>query len=114
MITKIVSKLKTGTITNVVPYGSKLPSPPYIVVKPIGGEDTRVFEIFVHMMQGQQTYLEDYVFDDLSTLLTDYKTTSRHGNYNKVYDQESYSDIIINDDGTISMSRFFEVPFKLW
>ena len=35
MITKIVAKLKEGTIKNVVPYGKAKPMPaaPYIVVK---------------------------------------------------------------------------------
>lgn len=115
MITKIIAKLKTGTIKNVIPYGmDSLPAPPYIVVKPIGGNNTRVYEIFVHMKPGQQTFLEDYIFNDLSNLLSDYKTTSRHGNLNKVYDDDQYSDIIKNDDGTISMSRNFIVPLKLF
>lgn len=118
MITKIVERLKTGTVKNVVPYGvASLPAPPSVVVRPEadGLGRGRLFRIIAHFQPGQQTWLEDYIFDEVSDLLTDYKAVSRHGNTNIVRDVEDYIDTVVsNDDGTISMERRFLVPSRLW
>ena len=118
MIDKIVTQLKTGTIKNVVPFGgSKLPAPPYIVVKPETDPLNRgiVYFINVHMQPGQQIFLEDYVNEDISDLLDDFGSTTRHGNYNKLMTEEEFSVIIMdNDDGTISMGRRFLLPSRLY
>jgi hypothetical protein len=114
MLTKIVEHLKTGPITNVIPYGSlPLPEPPYIVVKP--ERDTlgrgRAFRIVVHMLPGQQIFLEDFVRETLYTLLSEFTSASRHGNINQLDFGDEWSDIIIgNDDSTISMERVFLMP----
>jgi hypothetical protein len=114
MITRIVEKLKTGIIKNVVPYGTiKLPAPPYIVVRPEadGMNRGRIFRIFVHFLPGQIEDLENYIQNDLSKLLGDFEALSRHGNRNKLFTTQDYSDIIANnDDGTISMERRFLMP----
>lgn len=118
MITKIVEQLKMGTIKNVVPFGmDNLPEPPYVVVKPERdpADRGRAYRIFVHYLPGQQTFLEDYLFDELSTLLTDFSATSRHGNKNRLYMEQEYNDIMVsNDDGTISMERTFLMPSRLF
>lgn len=118
MITKIIQQLKTGKIKNVVPYGSKnLPAPPYIVVKPERDllDRGRAFKINVHMSPGQQIFLEDYLWNDLSVLLDNFGTTTRHGNYNKIYTENDYDDIIVqNDDKSISMGRIFLMPSKIF
>jgi hypothetical protein len=114
MITRIVAKLKTGTIKNVVPFGSaNTPAPPYIVVRPEadGLGRGRIYRIFVHMKPGQQTFLEDYLFNNIPTLLSNFSTDDRHGNHNKVLPEYEYTDITTNnDDGTISMEMRFLVP----
>lgn len=113
MITKIVEKLKTGSIKNVVPYGvDQLPKPPYIVVKPTKDflNRGRSYFIFVHMLPGQNIMLEDYLFNDLSILLDGFTAISRHGNLNNLLTENDYDDIVRNDDGTISMGRVFLMP----
>ena len=118
MITKIVERLKTGTIKKVVPFGVEhLPAPPYIVVKPerdsVGRG--RLYRIIVHYLPGQNTFLEDYVINDLSDLLDNFSAESRHGNYNTLLTENDYTDIVIsNDDGTISMERTFLLPTRIF
>jgi len=119
MITKIVERLKQGAIQNVAAYGQKknLLEPPYVIVKPetdpVGRG--RAFRIIVHMIPGQNVFLEDYVYNDLSILLSDFSTNSRHGNRNMLLSEQEITDIIIsNDDGTISMERVFLMPSLLF
>lgn len=114
MLTKIVEQLKTGSITNVIPFGTvPLPAPPYVVVKP--ERDTigrgRAFRVIVHMQPGQNIFLEDYVRETLVTLLSEFVAASRHGNINQLDYGDEWSDIIMgNDDGTIAMERVFLMP----
>lgn len=114
MLTKIVEKLKTGAIKNVVPYGvASLPAPPYIVVRPEADSlgRGRLMRIFIHMSPGQQIFLEDYAFNTVPGLLDDFDADDRFGNYNEVLPTSDYGDIVTNnDDGTISMERRFLVP----
>jgi hypothetical protein len=117
MLTKIVAHLKTGSISNVVPFGSQLPAPPYIVVKPERDilNRGRLFKIIVHMSPGQQIFLEDYVFNDLSILLDDFASETRHRNFNELLNENEYDDIVVsNDDGTISMGRYFLMPSMIF
>jgi len=118
LTSKIVEQLKTGRVKNVVPFGSKnLPEPPYIVVKPESDPlgRGRAYRIIVHMSPGQNIFLEDYVRNDISVLLDDFAATTRNGNYNKIYTEQEYDDIIIqNDDKTISMGRIFLLPSKIF
>jgi hypothetical protein len=117
MITAIVRQLKTGRITNVVPYGTRvLPATPYIVVRmeAITGTGRQV-AVFVHMEPDQQTDLEDYIFNDLSILLSDFRAVSRHGNRNKLTAEQDWQEIVTNnDDGSISMERRFLLPALLF
>lgn len=118
LITKVVEKLKTGSIQNVVPFGEgNLPEPPYIVVKPetdpVGRG--RSYRIIAHFLPGQQTYMEDYIYNELSDLLTDYSDNSRHGNRNTLYMEQDITDYqVSNDDGTVSMERVFLMPSRLF
>lgn len=116
MLTKIVAKLKTGSIKNVVPFGSALPAGRYVVVKPESGpNETRRFRIIPHVAQGEQITLENYLFNEVSTLLSGFQSTDRHGNNFKVLDTGEWTDIVAeNDDSTISMERVFYVPQKLY
>jgi len=113
VITKIIERLKTGSIKNVVAFGNTLPTAPYVVVKlesdPLG--QGRNYRIIAHYKIGQGTYLEDYVVDELSTLLDKYEALTRHGNYQKLYATQQMSGIITeNDDNTIAMERVFLAP----
>ncbi len=117
MFTVIVARLKTGSIPDVVPFGtSTLPAPPYVVVKPerdaIGRG--RAFRIVAHAAPDQQIFLQDYVFEELSDLLDGYTAESRLGNLNQVLSEQDWTDLIgNNDDGTISMERVFLVPSRI-
>ena len=115
MITRFVERLKTGTVKNVVPFGvSTMPSPPYVVVKPESAQNGRNFRIIPHFGVGQNILLENYVFNELSTLLKNFVTTDRNGNNVKIKDAEEYTDIVCeNDDSTISMERVFYIPSRL-
>jgi hypothetical protein len=115
VITKIVERLKTGSIKRVVPYGVKiLPEPPYVVVKPekdpVGRG--RLFRVIAHFFPGQNIMLEDYVFNEVFNLLDNFASINRHNSYNKLSTENNYIDTIVdNDDGTISMEREFLLPF---
>ena len=118
MITKIVAKLKTGTIKNVVPFGSPLPVPPYVVVKqePAGGSMTR-FRIIPHMAQGQQVALNNYIFHELSDLLTGFEASDTNTNLFRLEEPEEkeWTGVgAVSDDNTISMERCFYAPLLLF
>lgn len=115
MLAAVINQLKTGTITNVVPYGSALPAPPYVVVRPERDplDRGRVFRIIAHYQSGQQAWLEDYIFNEVLTLLDNFMGESRHENDNQLLTEQEYTDIIVdNDDGTISMERRFLMPSR--
>jgi hypothetical protein len=114
MVAEVVSRLKTGTIKSVVPFGSALPSAPYVVVKTKAGMGRRDLRIIAHAKQGSSQTLEDYVFEELSDLLRGFSSTDRHGNPFKVLDAEEWTDVeAVSDDSTISMERVFYVPQRL-
>ena len=111
MLPKIVAKLKLGSIKSVVPFGTASTTKPYVVVKPESRDGVRVFRLIVHVVPGQQSALEDYIFNESSTLLKNFKSTDRGGSHFIVRDLNEWTDIIMtNDDGTISMERLFYVP----
>ena len=117
MITKIIARLKEGWITNVVAYGTKEAlATPYVVVRIMSQPGVgRQLVVFVHMEPDQQVDLEDYTFNDLSVLLTDFRGVSRHGNHFKVSAVEDWQEIVTqNDDGSISMERRFLLPSLLF
>ena len=117
MIDLIVAKLKTHpTVKNVVPFGSALPSAPYVVVK---GETTSFgyvrYRINAHYAQGQQKFMEAYIRKDVynllhNVLLSDTVDTTR------VYiiradPENSIGQVVTNNsDGTISQDRIFRAP----
>jgi len=113
MIDKIVAQLKTGRIKNVIPFGDPITAPPYIVVrgvKDIAGRGTQII-VTTHMKPGQQNFLEDYCTKDIATLLEDFKSATRNGNYNLLLQENMSEGIMVNNsDGTISMERWFLLP----
>jgi hypothetical protein len=118
MLTKIVAKLKTGTIKNVVPFGTKAASAPYVVVKqePAPGNMTR-FRVIPHTAQGGQEVLNAYVFNELSTLLSGFASTDVSGNHFVLEEPElkEWTGVgAVSDDNTISMERCFYAPLLLF
>lgn len=119
MITKIVAKLKTGTVKRVVIYGGEtdisgklkgLPDPPYDVVKPEPAFNGRLFRVIAHFKRGQQLQLEDHM-REIGVMLSNFQATSRHGCTNRLGRAEITSDIVdTNSDDTISMEAAFLMP----
>lgn len=118
MLTKVIAKLKTGSIKNVVSDGSTPGlNPPYVVVTQ--GTDAlgrgTAFTINTHYPPDYQIFLSDYVRGELTTLLEGFSATSRHGNLNTLqFDQFGDLPELFkgNSDGTISMERVFFMPDK--
>ena len=113
MMTKIVAKLKTGSIKNVIPYGYGITpaNPPYVVVKRESAENQFRWRIIAHMKPGQNIAIDDYIFGEVSELLGDFVTTTRHGNTADLDRSDEYSDVAQqSSDGTISMERIFYSP----
>lgn len=112
MIYKVLEKLKTGAVTNVYLYGHNAsPAAPYVVVKEeaVPGRGTHI-RVFAFFQAGQQKFLRTYVRKTLLTLLDQYEAVSADGNRNIVLSEDQISDILPEDDGTISMSRLFLIP----
>jgi hypothetical protein len=116
MIKPILTQLKTGSIKNVVQFGvDTLPAPPYVVVRRERDPGDRgfLFRVIAHFQPNQQAWLEDYIFNEVITLLDNFSGETRHGNDNEVFTTVDWTDIITNnDDGTISMERVFLVPSR--
>jgi hypothetical protein len=115
MVSKIYARLKTGSISNVVVYGSsRLPPSPYVVIKPMVDSLGRgtIYKIFVHMDPGNQLELIEYTRNELYNLLHNFSATTDSGNYKKIKVLEGDVEYPApaSDDGTISMSRSFLSP----
>jgi hypothetical protein len=119
MIAAIITRLKTGKIKSVIPFGTiDTPAPPYIVVKQevaMSGNGHNI-RVTVHMKPDQQQALDDFVRDDLSTLLSEWAGTSHNGAYNQLDKGIDEFPVLIigNDDGTIAMERVFLLPSVLF
>jgi hypothetical protein len=118
MLTKLVAKLKTGTIKNIVPFGSPAPAAPYVVVKQENaGRNMTRFRVIPHMKQGEQLALSAYVFNELSTLLSGFASTDVNGNHFVLEEPEprEWTGVgAVSDDNTISMERCFYAPLFLF
>lgn len=116
MLTKIMERLRTGSIGNVFRFGD-VDTPtgsPYVIVKPETNPIGRTFRIIAHFDKGFGRDLDLYIFNELPDLLSNYSYTDEYGNYVTVKDAKEYTDIITdNDDSTISMERLFYIPLIL-
>jgi len=115
MIIGIVTKLKTGTIKRVIPYGCKLPSPPYIVVKEENDILNRgtAYRVIVHFPKDDPVGCKRYCRKDVSDLLSNFEFTDSEGVTNGLeFDQfNGVSELTVdNDNGTISSERVFYKP----
>ncbi len=116
MMEAIIAKLKTGSISAVVSFGTdKLPQSPYVVVKTERDPlcNGRIYRVIAHARPNQGAFLEEYIFNEVLGLLDRALLTNRFGDQFLVYASGDWSDIIIeNDDGTIAMERTFLVPSR--
>lgn len=124
MIAEIVTQLKTGSITNVVPFGATTTTPtaPYVVVKGESSIYGRGIRIIVHYAVGTQLYInsstavvstpmDDYIYNELPSLIKDWEFTNNHGETMTVHDTGEITDVaVISDDDTVSMERVFYIP----
>lgn len=113
MIDKVVLKLKTGIVKNVVEFGTGPgASIPYVVVKgekSVGGRGVRVI---AHFAKDYQHDMEDYMHYVIKTL-SYAMFTSRSGCVNQLSGLIDYTDVVVvNDDSTISMEALFLMPTK--
>lgn len=120
MLTKIVAKLKTGSIKNAIPFGSPTPKGDYVVAKieKAPGNMARI-RIIPHMAQSAAnvTALEAYTLTELSTLLSGFEADDRAGNHFKLEEPEEKEWVgigAVSDDNTISMERCFYTPLLLF
>lgn len=120
MIAEIIARLKTGSITNVIPFGSATPSTvPYIVVKPETNNKGRGVRIILHYKQGANMYvsggitytpMDDYIYNELPSLLSEWTMANNHGESMTVHDTGEITDITaVSDDNTIAMERLFYI-----
>jgi len=116
LIKAIITQLKTGSLTRVYPKGSNIVTPiaPYIFVwGPAfisqGGNDgmgQNQYMISVHYQKGFINQLDDYIYNELLTLLHKKKMITRDLRTVTLYLNGSVSEIIEgNKDGTISKER---------
>lgn len=121
MIAEIIAQLKTGDLTNVIPFGQKVPTEtPYVVVKPEAHPSGRGIRVIVHYAVGTtltkingviKTPQDDYIYTELPTLLSDFEFINNHGETMSVVDTGEITDVgVVNDDNTISMERLFYIP----
>lgn len=116
MLTKIMERLREGSIGNVLRFGDvdAPPTSPYVIVKPETIPIGRVFRIIPHVDKGRGSELDLYIFNELPDLLSNWSYIDEYGNYVTVKDAKEYTDIITdNDDSTISMERLFYIPLVL-
>ena len=120
MIAEIIAQLKTGSIKNIIPFGSATPSAaPYIVVKPEINNKGRGVRIILHYKQGANMYvsggvthtpMDDYIYNELPSLLSEWTMTNNHGESMTVHDTGEITDITaVSDDNTVAMERLFYI-----
>ena len=113
MLVDVVTKLKTLSVANVVPFGTAvMPQPPYTVVKPEKDilDRGRCLRVIGHFTPDQQLTLTDYIMQEVRVALDKYSGTTRKGNSFKLFVTEYTEITITNDDGTISMDILFLAP----
>ena len=113
MLTKIIERLETGSISTIIKQSDPLPSSPYVYIKAETNPIGRQFRIIAHYDFGHNKELELYIFNELPSLLSNWSYIDEYGNYVTVKDAKEYTDIVENDDLTISMERLFYIPLIL-
>ena len=117
MVNEIISRLREGSITNVILYADDMlpPSTPYVVVKPEVEKDrekdneTVRMRIIVYADQGSFNLLEQYITNELTQLL---KRKMINGYMER--GRNEWSSIEEDKEKQLfSMERIFEYPRRL-
>lgn len=110
----IIERLKTGSIKNVVPFGTDtFGVPPYVVVKLETGNERITVRVILHIEQGTQQLYRKYLFEEVSTLLRNWRGKDNSGNNFILRDTGDWSEVsALTDDNSLSMERIFYVPFR--
>ena len=109
--TQIIERLKTGSIKNVQLFGDSFDrrATPYVTVKPVGGGDRKVLQIFVHTALGMEDVLEKYILRELSELLK--APLVCEGKQVTVRSTGAWTGPYVDEgDNTLAMTRDFYVP----
>jgi len=119
MIKAIITQLKTGSITNVIPRGQNVVNPdiPYVVVYKLATVDQgyryglKQYSINCHFPKGYIDELDDYIEIEVVELLDGQILTTRDARKVRI-DASEDAGIIVesNDDNTNSRERIFQTP----
>lgn len=115
MITAIINQLKTGSIANVIPRGQNIsnPSQPYVVVSDLEGiqqgnteNGLNEYSINVHFPKGHINQLDDYIENELYTLLNKKTLITRDSRKVEIKVTSQIGRLVEdNDDKTMSKER---------
>lgn len=112
MIDIIVAHLKTGSIKNVVPFGSTpLPAPPYVVVKEeLTGLGFTRYRTIAHFAAGQGSAMRTYAKKTVFDLLAYVELTGSGGRRFCLTPLGPGAVSTANSDSTISQEAVFSLP----
>ena len=113
----ILRILKGSSIPNVVFFSDEdvNQEPPYVIVRPSNGilDGTRRYRIMVYHQKGFADVLEDYVFNELDSLLLSGYIEDEDGARYKLY-PSGYADIVsLSEDNVYFMERIYYTPFLI-
>jgi hypothetical protein len=117
----VIERLKTGTYPDVFPYGTdKYPTTTYVVVRGEQALNDRIrIRVFVHYFPGMEEIVKEYVYGELSELLTNYQfedvnqSTGQVVRFRVFNTGEWFESRAVSDDNTYTMERVFMIPFQL-
>jgi hypothetical protein len=120
MITAIINQLKTGSVSEVIPFGQNAANPmqPYVVVwqdEPILQDSTEAglneYVINAHFPPGHINDLNDYIENEVYLLLNKQILITRDGRRVEVKVTGQIKRLVTgNDDNTISRERTCQTP----
>jgi hypothetical protein len=119
LIDAVYKRLKEGSIPRVVVFGdgAAVPPPPYVCVKPEPGalKDRQDFRIIVHRNPGEQTLLENYLFEELAELFNGrvWLEKADGGKFRVLSTGEWYGPYAEDEDKSIVMERMFYAPKRV-
>lgn len=119
MIDLVVNKLKTGAWKSVIPFGMKLPTAPYLVVKeePAPALGYIRWRIIGHALPSQLMLLRTYMRKDVRALLlgpvAGVSPDNRYMVLEEMPEENPGALSVISDDGTISIESIFRQSIAL-
>ena len=113
----ILRILKGSSIPNAVLFSDQdvNQEPPYVIVRPSNGilDRTRRYRIMVYHQKGFSDALEDYVLNELDSLLLSGYIEDEDGGRYKLY-PSGYTDLTpIPEENVYFMERIYYTPFPI-